>query len=270
MQVFVDRFKASATKSSQAKSREKMIEKIERVELPKNEQAIYFRFPEPPASGKIVLRLKDLQKNFGDREIFTIDEEITINRGDKIAILGGNGVGKTTLMRMIIGEEKATSGEVEFGHNINLGYFAQNQAEKLNMNNIVMDEIYDVVPEYSVTQVRALLARFLFKNDRVFQEVNLLSGGEKSRLAMAKMLLSPTNLILMDEPTNHLDIPSKEVLINALQEFPETFIVISHDRDFIARTCNKIFEINNQRITIYEGNYDFFMEEKAAKLAKAK
>ncbi len=263
MQTFVDRFKASAHRSSQAKSRERMMDKIEKIELPKHEQTIYFRFPNPPASGKTVLRLNDLQKSFNGREIFTVNEEILIERGDKIAILGGNGVGKTTLMKMLIGEEQATSGVIEFGHNVNLGYFAQNQAEKLNMENIILDEIYDMVPDYSLTQVRALLARFLFRNERVFNEVGLLSGGEKSRLAMAKMLLSPTNLILMDEPTNHLDIPSKEVLIEALKEFPETFIVISHDRDFIARTCNKIFEISDKKITIYNENYDSYLEKKA-------
>ena len=245
-----------------------MIDKIEKIELPKNEQTIYFIFPNPPASGKTVLRLNDLQKSFNGREIFTVNQEILIERGDKIAILGGNGVGKTTLMKMLIGEEQATSGIIEFGHNVNLGYFAQNQAEKLNMENIILDEIYDMVPDYSLTQVRALLARFLFRNERVFNEVGLLSGGEKSRLAMAKMLLSPTNLILMDEPTNHLDIPSKEVLIEALKEFPETFIVISHDRDFIARTCNKIFEISDKKITIYNENYDSYLEKKALEKTK--
>lgn len=268
MQTFVDRFKASHHGSSLAKSREKMIDRIERIELPKNEQTIYFRFPPPPASGKVVISFKNVDKSFENRHLFKINEEILVNRGDKIAILGENGVGKTTLMRMITGEEKPTSGSVEFGHNVNMGYFTQNQAEKLNMENIVIDEIYDMVPDYTLTQVRGLLARFLFRNERAFQEIKLLSGGERSRLAMAKMLLSPTNLILMDEPTNHLDLPSKEVLIDALNEFPETFIVISHDRDFIARTCNRIFEIRNNTINVYEDNYDYYLEKKALEKQK--
>ncbi|MFN8576237.1 MAG: ABC-F family ATP-binding cassette domain-containing protein [Candidatus Sericytochromatia bacterium] len=262
MQAFVDRFKASAHRSTQAKSREKMIDKIERIEIPKGEQMIDFRFPTPPASGKVVITLKSLEKYFGDHHIFSTEDDILVERGNKIAILGGNGVGKSTLMKMLIGEEKPTKGSIDFGHNVNVGYFAQNQAEKLNMDNLIIDELHDMVPDYTLTQIRFLLARFLFKNERVFQEVNTLSGGERSRLAMAKMLLSPTNLILMDEPTNHLDLPSKEVLIKALQEFPETFIVISHDRDFISRTCNRIFEIKDNKINIFEGSYDYYLEKK--------
>ncbi len=268
MQVFVERFRASATKSTQAKSREKMIARIERIEIPKDSDSIHFKFPTPPASGKIVLKLKNLKKEFEENKLFDLKKDVWVERGDKIAILGGNGVGKTTLMRIIIGNEAPTAGDVELGHNVIFNYFAQNQSEKLNMNNTVIDEIYDVVPEYTLTQVRSLLGRFLFRNEKAFQEVHTLSGGEKSRLAMAKMLLSSTNLILMDEPTNHLDIPSKEVLIKALQEFPETFIVISHDRDFIARTCNKIFELIDNDIKIYEGNYDFYLEEKQKELNK--
>ena len=263
MQTFVERFRASATKSTQAKSREKMIAKIERIEVPKDSDSIHFKFTPPPPSGRIVLKIKDLEKSFDGFEIFNFKKEIWVERGNKIAIIGGNGAGKTTLMKMITGDEKTDKGFIEKGHNVILNYFAQNQSEKLNMDNIVIDEIYDVVPEYTLTQVRSLLGRFLFRNEKAFQEVNSLSGGEKSRLAMAKMLLSSTNLILMDEPTNHLDIPSKEVLIKALDEFPETFIVISHDRDFISRSCNRIFEIKDRQIKVYEGNYDYYVEQKA-------
>jgi ATP-binding cassette subfamily F protein 3 len=269
MQVFVERFRASATKSTQAKSREKMIDKIERIEVPKTSETIHFKFPAPPSSGRIVLKLKNLFKAFDGMELFKLKSEIWIERGNKIAILGGNGVGKTTLMRIITGNEKPTSGEVELGHNVEFTYFAQNQSEKLNMDNTVIEEIYEIVPEYTLTKVRSLLGRFLFRNEKAFQEIHTLSGGEKSRLSMAKMLLNPGNLILMDEPTNHLDIPSKEVLISALQEFPETFIVISHDRDFIARTCNRIFEIVDKDIKIYEGNYDYYLEKKQEQLVGA-
>ncbi len=262
MQYFVDRFRASATKSTQAKSREKAIAKIERIELPKESQSIHFKFTPPPPSGRIVLKIKDLEKKFDGLEIFNFKKEIWVERGNKIAIIGGNGAGKTTFMKIINDEEKLDKGYIEKGHNVILNYFAQNQSEKLNMDNTVIDEIYDIVPEYTLTQVRSLLGRFLFRHEKAFQEINSLSGGEKSRLAMAKMLLTSTNLILMDEPTNHLDIPSKEVLIKALDEFPETFIVISHDRDFISRTCNRIFEIKDGQINVYEGNYDYYVEQK--------
>lgn len=262
MQTFVDRFRASATRSTMAKSREKMLDKIERIELPKAGEKIHFKFPIPQQTGKIVLKFKNILKKFDEREILNFRKEVWVERGNKIAILGANGAGKTTLMRLITKEDQDFSGEIEVGHNVEFNYFSQNQTEKLNMENTVMDEIYDIVPEYTLTQVRSLLGRFLFKNERVFQEIKTLSGGEKSRLAIAKMLLSAKNVILMDEPTNHLDIPSKEVLINALQEFPETFIVISHDRDFIARTCNRIFEVVDKEIKSYDVGYDEYLEIK--------
>lgn len=266
MQSFVDRFRASANRSTQAKSREKMLAKIERIEVPKESDSIYFRFPNPPSSGRVVLKIKDLEKGFDGLEIFNFKKEIWVERGNKIAIIGGNGAGKTTFMKMVIEQEKPDKGFIEKGHNVIQNYFAQNQSEKLNMDSLVIDEIYDIVPDYTLTQVRGLLGRFLFRNEKAFQEISSLSGGEKSRLAMAKMLLSSTNLILMDEPTNHLDIPSKEVLIKALNEFSETFIVISHDRDFIARTCNRIFEIRDKQIKVYEGNYDYYIEQKKKEL----
>ncbi|MFN8575481.1 MAG: ABC-F family ATP-binding cassette domain-containing protein [Candidatus Sericytochromatia bacterium] len=266
MQSFVDRFRASANRSTQAKSREKMLAKIERIEVPKESDSIYFRFPNPPSSGRVVLKIKDLEKCFDGLEIFNFKKEIWVERGNKIAIIGGNGAGKTTFMKMVIEQEKPDKGFIEKGHNVIQNYFAQNQSEKLNMESLVIDEIYDIVPDYTLTQVRGLLGRFLFRNEKAFQEISSLSGGEKSRLAMAKMLLSSTNLILMDEPTNHLDIPSKEVLIKALNEFSETFIVISHDRDFIARTCNRIFEIRDKQIKVYEGNYDYYIEQKKKEL----
>jgi len=262
MQDFVDRFRASANRSTQAKSREKMLDKIERIELPKTAGTIKFSFPMPPASGRIVLKLKNLAKSFSEKVLFDFPGELWVERGEKIAILGPNGAGKTTLFRLITGEEKVDRGESEIGHNVFPAYFAQNQAEKLNSENLVIDEIYDLVPDYTLTKVRSLLGRFLFTGEKAFQLIASLSGGEKSRLAMAKMLLSPANLLLLDEPTNHLDLPSKEVLISALQEFPETFMVISHDRDFISRTCTKIWEVNNRQITIYDGNYDYYLEKK--------
>ncbi|MFN4151528.1 MAG: ABC-F family ATP-binding cassette domain-containing protein, partial [Candidatus Sericytochromatia bacterium] len=266
METFIERFRASATKSTQAKSREKMLNKIERIELPKESDSINFKFPQPKQTGRIVLKLKNITKSYGFKSVLNSKKDVWIERGNKIAVIGANGTGKSTLMKMIIGLEKPDSGEIEYGHGVEQGYFAQNQAEKLNVDNTAIEELYEIVPEYTLTQVRTLLGRFLFKNERAFQEIKTLSGGEKSRLALAKMLLNPANFILMDEPTNHLDIPSKEVLIDALQQFQESFMVISHDRDFIAQTCNRIFEIRDGEIFIYEGNYDSYIEQKEKEL----
>lgn len=262
METFVERFRASATKSTQAKSREKMLNKIERIELPKESDSINFKFPQPKQTGRIVLKITNVSKSYGIKKVLDSKKDVWIERGNKIALIGANGTGKSTLMKMIIGIENPDSGTIEYGHGVEQGYFAQNQSEKLNSENTAIEELYEVVPEYTLTQVRTLLGRFLFKNERAFQEIKTLSGGEKSRLAIAKMLLNPANFILMDEPTNHLDIPSKEVLIDALQQFQESFMVISHDRDFIAQTCNRIFEIRDGEIFIYEGNYDSYIEQK--------
>lgn len=262
METFVERFRASATKSTQAKSREKMLNKIERIELPKESDSINFKFPQPKQTGRIVLKINNISKTYGFKKVLDSKKEVWIERGNKIALIGANGTGKSTLMKMIIGIEKPDSGNIEYGHGVEQGYFAQNQSEKLNSENTAIEELYEIVPEYTLTQVRTLLGRFLFKNERAFQEIKTLSGGEKSRLAIAKMLLNPANFILMDEPTNHLDIPSKDVLIDALQQFQESFMVISHDRDFIAQTCNRIFEIRDGEIFIYEGNYDSYIEQK--------
>jgi len=263
VQEFIDRFRAKATKASQVKSREKMLDKLERIEIPKSSESIKFKFPSPPQTGRVVLKMRNLVKNFEDLEVLNIKTDIWVERGSKIALIGDNGCGKTTLVRLITKEYAPNSGDIEFGHHVIVSYFSQNQAKELSSDKIVLDEIYDLVPNYSLTEVRNLLGRFLFRGEKAFQDVNSLSGGEKSRLAIAKMLLKPANFMLLDEPTNHLDIPSKEVLINALQEFSETFMVVSHDRDFISRTCNKIFEISNKTIKVYEGNYDLYLEEKA-------
>ncbi|MEK7433043.1 MAG: ABC-F family ATP-binding cassette domain-containing protein [Cyanobacteriota bacterium] len=268
VQDFIDRFRAKATKASQVKSREKMLAKIEHIEIAKENESIKFKFPLPKQTGRIVMKFKNLKKDFEGRNILDSKKELWIERGNKIAIIGANGVGKTTLIKMITGEEALTGGEIEFGHNVEFSYFAQNQAEKLNMENTVIDEVYDMVPEWPLTRVRTLLGCFLFKNEKVFQEIKTLSGGEKSRLAIAKMLLEPKNLLLIDEPTNHLDIYSKEVLIDALQDFPESIAVISHDRDFIARVCNKVLEISDKELKIYDGSYDFYLEEKNKELLK--
>ncbi|MFB2838398.1 ABC-F family ATP-binding cassette domain-containing protein [Floridanema evergladense] len=273
-QAFVDRFRASATRSTQAKSREKQLEKVERIEAPTASlRTLHFRFPPAPRSGREVVIIKDLVHTYGEKILF-LGAELLIERGDRIAFLGPNGAGKSTLLRLITGLEKPTEGTVELGaHNVIPGYFEQNQAEALDLTKTVMDTIHDEVPDWKNEEVRTLLGRFLFTGDTVFKQVGALSGGEKARLALAKMLLRPANLLILDEPTNHLDIPAKEMLEEALQNYDGTAIIVSHDRYFISQVANKIVEIRDGEFRVYLGDYHYYLdkiaeEQEQAKLAK--
>lgn len=261
-QVFVERFRASATRSTQAKSREKQIEKIERVEAPiAGLRTLHFRFPAAPRSGREVVIIEDLVHTYNENILF-LGAELLIERGDRIAFLGPNGSGKSTLLRMMMGLEKPEEGMVELGkHNVIPGYFEQNQAEALDMNKTVMETIHDEVPDWKNEEVRTLLGRFLFSGDTVFKQVNALSGGEKARLALAKMLLCPANLLILDEPTNHLDIPAKEMLEESIQHYDGTVIIVSHDRYFISQVANKIVEIRNGELLIYRGDYHYYLSK---------
>lgn len=261
-QAFVDRFRASATRSTQAKSREKQLEKIELIEAPESGvRTLKFRFPPSPRSGREVVEIKDLTHAYDDRILF-LGAELLIERGDRIAILGPNGAGKSTLLHLIMGMEAATEGTVKVGdHNVIPGYFEQNQAEALDLEKTVMDTIHDEVPSWTNEEVRTLLGRFLFSGEMVFKPVGALSGGEKARLALAKMLLRPANLLILDEPTNHLDIPAKEMLEEALQNYDGTAIVVSHDRYFISRVANKIVEIRDGELLLYRGDYHYYLDK---------
>jgi ATP-binding cassette subfamily F protein 3 len=275
-QAFVDRFRASATRSTQAKSREKQLEKVERIEAPTTGvRTLHFRFPPTPRSGREVVEIKDLTHTYGDKILF-LGANLLIERGDRIAFLGPNGAGKSTLLKIITGMEIPTEGTVKLGeHNVIPGYFEQNQAEALDLNKTVMETIHDEVPDWKNEEVRTLLGRFLFAGDTVFKQVGALSGGEKARLALAKMLLCPVNLIILDEPTNHLDIPAKEMLEEALQNYDGTAIVVSHDRYFISQVANKIVEIRDGEFRVYLGDYHYYLtkieeEKQQAKLAAKK
>ncbi|BAY88421.1 ABC transporter ATP-binding protein [Microchaete diplosiphon NIES-3275] len=259
-QAFVDRFRASATRSTQAKSREKQLEKIERIEAPTGGvRTLHFRFPDAPRSGREVVTIKDLTHIYDDKILF-LGANLFIERGDRIAFLGPNGAGKSTLLRVIMGMEPPTEGSVKLGdHNVIPGYFEQNQAEALDLKKTVMETIHDEVPDWKNEEVRTLLGRFLFTGDTVFKQVGALSGGEKARLALAKMLLRPANLLILDEPTNHLDIPAKEMLEEALQNYDGTAIVVSHDRYFISQVANKIVEIRDGEFRVYLGNYHYYL-----------
>ncbi|MEM1173156.1 MAG: ABC-F family ATP-binding cassette domain-containing protein [Cyanobacteria bacterium P01_H01_bin.35] len=273
-QAFVERFRASATRSTQAKSREKLLEKIEVVEAPTaGLKTLTFHFPPAPRSGRDVAIIKDLVHTY-DEKILFLGANLEIERGDRIAFLGPNGCGKSTILRMIMGLEKATEGTVELGkYNVIPSYFEQNQAEALDLTKTVMETIHDEVPDWKNEEVRTLLGNFLFSGDTVFKKVAALSGGEKARLALAKMLLKPGNFMLLDEPTNHLDIPAKEMLESALQNYDGTVIIVSHDRYFISQVANKIVEIRDGEFYPYLGDYHYYLdkleeEKEAERLAK--
>jgi ATP-binding cassette, subfamily F, member 3 len=270
-QAFVDKFRASATRSTQAKSREKQLEKIERVEAPTGSlRTLHFRFPPAPRSGREVVTIENLVHTYDDKILF-LGAELLIERGDRIAFLGPNGCGKSTLLRLITGMETPSEGTVKLGdHNVIPGYFEQNQAEALDLSKTVMDTIHDEVPEWKNEEVRTLLGRFLFSGDTVLKKVESLSGGEKARLALAKMLLRPANLLILDEPTNHLDIPAKEMLESALKNYDGTAILVSHDRYFISQVANKIVEIRDGEFRVYLGDYHYYLDKIAEEKEQAK
>ncbi|HEY9822814.1 MAG TPA: ABC-F family ATP-binding cassette domain-containing protein [Candidatus Sericytochromatia bacterium] len=261
-QAFVERFRASATRSTQAKSREKQLDKIERIEAPTGGlRTLHFRFPPAPRSGREVVTIKDLVHTYGEKILF-LGADLLIERGDRIAFLGPNGAGKSTLLHLIMGMEQPTEGIVEVGnHNVIPGYFEQNQAEALDLSRTVMETIHDEVPDWKNEEVRTLLGRFLFSGDTVYKKVEALSGGEKARLALAKMLLRPANLLILDEPTNHLDIPAKEMLEEAIQNYDGTVIIVSHDRYFISQVANKIVEIRDGEFRTYLGDYHYYLDK---------
>jgi len=270
-QVFVERFRASATRSTQAKSREKQLEKVERIAAPETGlRTLRFRFPPSPRSGREVVIIQDLLHTYGDKILF-LGANLLIERGDRVALLGPNGAGKSTLLHLLAGLEQPTEGTVELGkHNVIPGYFEQNQAEALDLQLTVMETIHREVPEWKDQEVRTLLGNFLFSGDMVFKKVQALSGGEKARLALAKMLLRPANLLLLDEPTNHLDIPAKEMLESALQNYDGTVIIVSHDRYFISQVANKIVEIRDGELHLYRGDYSYYLEKIAEEKEKAR
>lgn len=264
MERNIDRFRAKASKASMAQSLIKKLDKIERIEVEEEDTAaIYFRFPKAPHSGKMVLNADKISKSYGPKKVID-DIHLQVNRGDRIAFVGKNGMGKTTLSRIIIGDLEY-EGHVEKGHNVLLGYYAQHQTGTLNPEYTVLEEMEKAAyTSDSFTQVRSILGAFLFSGDDVYKKTKVLSGGEKSRLALAKMLLQPLNLLVLDEPTNHLDIRSKEVLKNALLNFEGTIIVVSHDRDFLAGLVDKVFEFADGKLKEHLGGITEFLEKKNA------
>ncbi len=259
---YIDKFRASATRSSQAKSREKQLKKISKIEAPiAKSKSPVFNFPECPRSGKLVLNIKNLSHSFEDKILF-LDINLKISSGEKIAILGPNGCGKSTLLKIIMKKISPEIGEINLGkHNIITSYYEQNQAEALSLDERVIDLICNKSPEWSQKKVRTFLGGFGFQNETVFKYIKQLSGGEKARLALALMIINPSNFLLLDEPTNHLDLQSKENLELAIKNYKGSLLIISHDRYFISKVANRIIEIKDAKLFSYDGNYEYFLEK---------
>jgi ATP-binding cassette subfamily F protein 3 len=264
---FIAKFKARASHAAQVQSRQKKIDKIERIELPPEEQSISFDFSNPPRGGDDVVVIDNISKSWVDSkekatEIFSGLSRI-VKRLEKIAVVGVNGAGKSTLLKVITGQTEATSGSVKIGPSIKLGYFSQHSLDVLKPENSVFDQIRDELGGASDGYIRNLLAAFLFRNDDVHKKVKHLSGGEKSRLVMAKLLSQNNNFLVLDEPTNHLDIASREVLLEALKRFDGTIMFVSHDRHFLNELTEKVLEVDRGGINIYPGNYEYYLEKKS-------
>ncbi|MGD8896872.1 MAG: ABC-F family ATP-binding cassette domain-containing protein [Acidobacteriota bacterium] len=257
-QVFINRFRYTATKAKQVQSRIKMLDKVERIEIPPERKRIRFRFPEAPRPGRVVLEARGVRRAYGDNVVLR-HVDLLIERGDRVALVGPNGAGKTTLMRILAGVDRPDEGVRLEGHRVVADYFAQDQATTLNPTRTVYEEMATASPLTMVPMIRTLLGGFLFEGDDVYKKVAVLSGGERNRLALARMLLRPSNVLLLDEPTNHLDLESKGVLLDALAEYAGTLVFVSHDRYFVDRLASKVIEVGGGEAPLYPGGYEDFL-----------
>ena len=276
LQEFIDKNRAKASKATQAQSRIKQIERMEKIELPEDRSTIRFKFPPAPPSGKEVISLKGVDMHFTDKKIFD-DLNWTLQRGTRLAITGVNGAGKTTLLRLLSGTLDPHGGEVKLGHGVQVGYYAQHQSETLDFSKTILDELQDTAPHLPVSQVRGIAGAFLFSGDAVEKKCSVLSGGEKARVALAKLLLAPSNFLILDEPTNHLDKDSREVLLEALKNYAGTVCLVSHDRDFIGPLVTSVLEVKpgatpqqpSEAIQLL-GSYDDYLRKKLEEVAAQK
>jgi ATP-binding cassette subfamily F protein 3 len=268
LESFINRFRAQATKAKQVQSRIKELEKIERIEVPEEEPIIHFKFPQPPPSGRVVVEAEGLSKTYGDKKVLD-NVKFTIERGDRVALVGVNGAGKSTLIRLLTGTEAPTSGKVKMGHNVLSEYFAQDQYKVLDPEARMLDDISGAALRVPEQELRSLLGCFLFRGDDVFKPLGVLSGGERNRYALARILVSPSNFLLLDEPTNHLDMRAKDVLLDALAAFSGTVIFVSHDRYFLDRLATRVLEVEGGTVTSHETDYAGFVRWKEAQTAGA-
>jgi ATP-binding cassette subfamily F protein 3 len=258
IEAFINRFRYQANKASQVQSRVKQLEKIERISLPPERKQIAFSFPAPPKGGRLALELKGASQHYADLKVLQ-QVDVLVEQGERIALVGPNGAGKSTLMRLLAGVEAPVSGERKEGHNLHLAYFAQDQATELDPTRNVYDELSADSPVAMVPKLRNILGAFLFSGDDIEKRVKVLSGGERNRLALAKLLLRPANLLLLDEPTNHLDLQSKQVLLDALKGYQGTIVFVSHDRYFVDELATRVLEVGNGKVESYLGNYEDFL-----------
>jgi len=261
LEVFINRFRYQATKAKQVQSRIKELEKIERIEIPPEEKTIHFSFPQPKPSGRIVAEFNHVAKSYGTKEVFR-DVSFVIERAERIALVGVNGAGKSTLIKLLAGTEPLTRGEYRLGHNAQPDYFAQDQYKELNPEARILEDLGDASPRSTQTELRSLLGCFLFSEDDVFKKIDVLSGGERGRYALLRLLLHPANFLLLDEPTNHLDLRAKDVLLDALTDYAGTVVFVSHDRYFIDKLATRVFEIGGGKVEIYPGNYEDYLWRK--------
>jgi ATP-binding cassette subfamily F protein 3 len=267
VQEFINRFRYQATKAAQVQSRIKMLDKVVRLEVPPERKKIHFQFPAAPKSGRMVLELKAACKAYGAKKVLN-RVDLHVERGDRIALVGHNGAGKSTLMRLLSAEEAPDSGTRVEGHQLVMQYFAQDEATRLDPNLTVYETLSADSPHTMIPMIRNILGGFLFSGDDVYKKAGVLSGGERTRLAVARMLLRPSNTLLLDEPTNHLDIDSKEVLLDALVDYGGTLIFVSHDRYFVEKLATKIIEVGDGKATLYPGTYEAFLWSKHNRAAQ--
>lgn len=258
LETFINRFRYQATKASQVQSRVKELAKIERIEVPEEERTIHFRFPQPSPSGRVVAEFHNVAKSYGSLEVFR-DVNFAIERGDRIALVGENGAGKSTLIKLLAGEEPLTEGRMSFGHKVEIDYFAQDQYKVLDPEARILDDLTRLVPRASDSELRGLLGCFLFSGDDAYKPIGVLSGGERNRYALARVLVKPSNFLLLDEPTNHLDMRAKDVLLNALLNFSGTVAFVSHDRYFLDKLATKVFAVGHGKVVTYPGNYEDYL-----------
>ncbi len=268
LEEFINRFRYNASKANMVQSRIKQLDKIERIQIPESMKKIHFKFPQPPHSGRQVLRIEGLNKAYGDLKVIN-DMELQLEAGEKLVIAGRNGAGKSTLMRIIAGVDSDYSGVINYGSGVAPGYFSQDIESAIDTSRTVLEEAEADAPTHLIPEIRGMLGAFLFRSDDIYKSASVLSGGEKNRLSLLKLLLHPANLLILDEPTNHLDLQSKQVLLDALNSYTGTLVFVSHDRYFIENLATKVLELEDGQHRMFPGDYKYYLWRKENELEEA-